>query len=556
MASLLKRLAPLVLLFATACGASTPTASESPYVPAPEPSETAARTATLTPAPTPTITLTPTPGHASIWIQPVLPETLREAVDLPTGAEQTGIASEADLRLEVSEIRPVSRWIYALVAPFPEIMDGVSFEDILKTWQGVEDGALGESSIYVDQATFDMLSAAWGEASEKSVVRVEGEKLVDTAWADRPSYAIVPFEQIGPRWKVLEVDGQSPLRKEFDASLYPLAVSISIDGSPGLEGFVDALVQSIPESNRDPDKLTTVVMTGVTALVRGTSNTMYSHGNRYPAEEILPWLQDADILHISNEVPFAEDCPVYNAAQSELKFCTNASYIELLEYIGADVIELTGDHFADWGSNAMMYTLNMYKNRGWPYYGGGATLEEGLQPITMEHNGNQIAFIGCNAKGGGYATADEDTPGAAECDFEYMTAEIERLTADGYLVIATMQHQEYYTYKVRQPYDEDFELLASAGAVIVNGSQAHLPQAMTFEGDSFIHFGLGNLFFDQYNIYEQTNDAFIDRHVFYDGRYLGVELLTIRFVDYARSRPMTVEERAALLEIIFKASGW
>nr|HMN61973.1 hypothetical protein [Anaerolinea sp.] len=55
---------------------------------------------------------------------------------------------------------------------------------------------------------------------------------------------------------------------------------------------------------------------------------------------------------------------------------------------------------------------------------------------------------------------------------------------------------------------------------------------------------------------EATRDAFIDRHVFYDGRYIGTELLTIRFVDYARSRPMTPAERQALLQIVFDASRW
>jgi poly-gamma-glutamate synthesis protein (capsule biosynthesis protein) len=55
---------------------------------------------------------------------------------------------------------------------------------------------------------------------------------------------------------------------------------------------------------------------------------------------------------------------------------------------------------------------------------------------------------------------------------------------------------------------------------------------------------------------ESTNTAFIDRHVFYDGRYLGVELLSIRFVDYARPRPTSLEERESLLRTVFSASGW
>jgi len=67
---------------------------------------------------------------------------------------------------------------------------------------------------------------------------------------------------------------------------------------------------------------------------------------------------------------------------------------------------------------------------------------------------------------------------------------------------------------------------------------------------------LGNLFFDQFDVSAGTRQGFIDRHIFYDGRHISTELLTIMFVDYARPRPMTPDERSALLEAVFSASGW
>jgi poly-gamma-glutamate synthesis protein (capsule biosynthesis protein) len=326
-----------------------------------------------------------------------------------------------------------------------------------------------------------------------------------------------------------------------------------LNGDPSL---VNAVNLGLPASNRDPNLLTTLVMTGVTALVRGTSNTMYFHGVDYPAEVIAPILQDADITHISNEVPFSPDCPLYNNNQDDLRFCTNPKYIGLLEYVGTKIVELTGDHFSDYGPAAMLYTLQLYRDRGWPYYGGGANLEEGRQPAYIIHNGNRLAFIGCNAKRGGYATASATNPGAVPCDLDWMKAEVKTLRDQGYLPIVTYQHQEYYSYKVLPIYRPDFTEMAEAGAVIVSGSQAHQPQNFEFDNGGLIHYGLGNLFFDQVDFAPETKDAFIDRHVFYGGRYISTELVTIRFVDLAKSRLMTPEERAAFLKIIFKASGW
>jgi poly-gamma-glutamate synthesis protein (capsule biosynthesis protein) len=53
-----------------------------------------------------------------------------------------------------------------------------------------------------------------------------------------------------------------------------------------------------------------------------------------------------------------------------------------------------------------------------------------------------------------------------------------------------------------------------------------------------------------------TRNLFIDRHVFYDGRYISTELLTYRLEDYSRPRPMTEDERRLFLEQIFSAAGW
>ena len=298
-------------------------------------------------------------------------------------------------------------------------------------------------------------------------------------------------------------------------------------------------------------------VSGVTALVRATAWTMEKEGINYPARDILQYLIEADILHISNEVPFAQGCPYPNPVQEGLRFCSDSSYIELMETIGTDVVELTGDHFGDQGPEAMLYTLEMYNQRGWPYYGGGADHTDAQEPVLFDHNGNKIAFLGCNAKGGGYATANVGYPGAVACDFPKMTGQIKVLRDEGYLPIATFQHFEYYTYLAQPDQIRDARTLTNAGAVIVSGSQAHKPQAFEIKDDAFIHHGLGNLFFDQiYEIPPHTASAFIDRHIFYNGKHISTELLTIKFVDYARARPMTQSERERLLQTTFSASNW
>jgi poly-gamma-glutamate capsule biosynthesis protein CapA/YwtB (metallophosphatase superfamily) len=283
---------------------------------------------------------------------------------------------------------------------------------------------------------------------------------------------------------------------------------------------------------------------------------MEQRGVLYPGKDVRDWLRSADLTHISNEVPFAKNCPAPDPFQADMRFCSDPRYIALLEDVGTDVVELTGDHFQDWGESAMLYTLELYRQRGWGYYGGGENQEDGRRALKVEVNGNRLAFVGCNAKGGSYAQAAPNHPGAVPCAGDWMADEIRQLREQGYLPIATFQHNEYYTYQAQPDEKRDFRSMVEAGAVIVSGSQAHQPQAFEFDNGALIHYGLGNLFFDQYDVSLATRQAFIDRHVFYDGRYLGVELLPIMFVDYARPRPMTPAETNDLLRSVFSASGW
>jgi poly-gamma-glutamate synthesis protein (capsule biosynthesis protein) len=146
------------------------------------------------------------------------------------------------------------------------------------------------------------------------------------------------------------VDGISPLWKTFDPQEYALAVSFAWSGEPELVSYLNQTVWQgeQPLTNRALQKLTTVVMTGVTALVRATAFTMHRKGITYPGQDVGPILREADFAHISNEIPFTEECPPANPNQAGLVFCTKPEYIGLLDDKGTDIVELTGDHFGDW----------------------------------------------------------------------------------------------------------------------------------------------------------------------------------------------------------------
>jgi poly-gamma-glutamate synthesis protein (capsule biosynthesis protein) len=462
-------------------------------------------------------------------------------------------------------------WVYALAAPFPTLVDDISLVDLKAYWLGNPDAlATSVTRLYVPEALFQVLRDRWGASDPALIEPYQNSPEIEVLW-ETDAWIILSFDALDPKLKVISVDGRSPLFKDFEPSTDPLTIEYQLvqSGQADVkEADLQPILDAIHPGNRDPDKITTLVMTGVTALVRAIAYRMELNGVLYPGEKIRHWLIEADLTHISNEVSFYEDCPYPDPTSRRLLFCSDPKYIDLLYDVGADIIELTGNHNNDamymYGHDAVPFTLDLYEQYGMDYFGGGRDLVDAKSPLLVSHNGNQLAFIGCNAFGPDFAWATEVTGGAAPCeDYQWMADEIRRLRSEGYLPIATFQYYEDYYDFAEVHHIRDFGIMAEAGAVIVNGSQAHRPKAMAFEHDAFIDYGLGNLFFDQRwtidpfnNVVVQTSWEIIQRHTFYDGRHLSTELLTAMLEDYAQPRPMTPLEREIFLTELFNASGW
>lgn len=512
-----------------------------------------------TPAPMATepVTEIEQPGDAVtpalLWLSPDLPATLASSVQDEFAAQISGSPEEADFSLAVlpADSRPgqaieMSYWVYAVVVAFSNPIDHIAPDALMRAWAQAD----AEQPIWMSADTLAVLSQWWG-APGNGAVRVADEKdLLDLAWSGEAAWAIVPFERLEPRWRVLRIGNQSPLDPNFNPQRYALAVQISYAGR--LDGKTPP---GIPTNYRR-DQLTVLAMSGVTALARRTAGLMNEKGVLHPGGSIGGWMREADITHISNEVSFNEACPPQKAALQEALFCSPPEYIRLLELVGTDVVELTGNHNLDRGVAGYLYTLDLYAERGWGTYGGGADLEQAALPLLVEHHGNRLAFLGCNLAGPDIAWASESKPGANPCNIDQLALQVEQLRREGYLPVVSLQAFETEDYRpapMQRP--NDYVRLAEAGAVVVSGSQAHVPQGFKFAGDGLIHYGLGNLFFDQTDS-SLSRRAFIDRHIFYAGRYLGVELFPVVLEEYGRPTPMGAGDREEFLRTIFDASLW
>lgn len=513
----------------------------------------------------------------NLWSSDIVPENiimgikdkLYKIFDVITVVESRDV-SDVWVEIDNGKKDPAATWILAPVVSFFRNFDDISFADIKEYWTGNKEALSyisadgSETELILTEEVFEALKVILGESANENI-RIVTEPELGTAIENDNSFSIIPFDAIDKKYKVLNLDSMSVFDKELDPSTYGLTLGINIGTSnPEFENEITRILAGIDITNRDAGKMASVIMTGVTALARGKTigRRMDELGVLYPAEKIVDVLLDADITHISNEICFVEGC------SSENRFpylCSDPEYIELLKYVGTDVIELTGNHMNDYGPEWMLYTLDIYDSLGWPYFGGGRNLEDSYKPVYFEINGNKIAFLGVNSYGLANINewAREDSPGAArwniwdetegEKDFTKIESIIKELKNEGYIVIFTFQYQETESYGPTESQVRDFQRIIGAGADIVSGSQSHYPMGVELASEGFINYGLGNLFYNMRDILG-LKQGIIAKHIFYEGRHINTILITTMLENLSQLRLTTPEERTLLLNSIFAGS--
>lgn len=512
---------------------------------------------------------TATPMPIVLGLADGLPTALAALANAPALSTTTILtasldAAEVTLRFgyEGQKDEAVYGYTFAAATRFDTIDTKVTWPAVQAIWRGKSDRF---SAVAVLTDTLPALSQILGKPGPTVVGYATQPEVVTAAWANAadqaPALVLLPFDQLEPRLVVLAIDGQNPVENanKFDATAYPLVATIyaqNLAKTDTERQAVQALLQTLPPGNREPDRLTVVAMTGVTAMVRLTAREMDKRGVEWVAKVVGPELAAADITAISNEVPFVEGCET-NTRMDNLTFCSKPEYLKALTDCGVDIIGLTGNHQNDYGREDAIQSLDFYEKVNLPVYGGGRNKEAAFAPLYREHNGNRLAFLGANSYGPTFAWATDALPGSAQFDLNIMSATIraikEQDRAD--VVLTELQYQESYDVVPLVDQRQDFSALTRAGADIVTGVQSHVPQAMEFTEDKLILYGLGNLFFDQMSN-QATREGMIVKHTIYKGRHLSTQILTTLLYDYGQPRWTTPTERRSILQRVYGASYW
>lgn len=195
------------------------------------------------------------------------------------------------------------------------------------------------------------------------------------------------------------------------------------------------------------------------------------------------------------------------------------SHISVFRDCGSDVVSLASNHAMDWGEDALLDTLDRFRDMGIAAIGAGRNLEEARKPAIVERNGVRIAMLAyCSVLREGYAAGPRKAGIAPmrahtyyrafdyqagvpprvvtvpyEEDLRALVDDIAAARRSAHVVVVSLHWGVHFIPRVIADYQPAVARAAfDAGADLILGHHAHAPKAVGVHGGKACFYSLSN----------------------------------------------------------------
>jgi hypothetical protein len=212
--------------------------------------------------------------------------------------------------------------------------------------------------------------------------------------------------------------------------------------------------------------------------------------------DVLPILRQGDLRIVNLECALSTDAsPVWKSGSV---FKGRPVHISGLTVVPFEVVTLANNHVFDYGPEAFLQTQKLLSENSIRSVGAGMNAEEARRPLVLEVKGVRIGIV--NFSEGEDLTAAVSGPGVFGWEVDTVV-DCVRAIRPGVDVILVICHGGVEYIPFPPPYLADaFRRIAEAGADLVIGHHAHVPQGVQICNGVPICYSLGNFVF-----YQQTD---------------------------------------------------
>ncbi len=153
------------------------------------------------------------------------------------------------------------------------------------------------------------------------------------------------------------------------------------------------------------------------------------------------------------------------------------------------VFSLANNHIMDYGYSGLETTQSLLNNKGFKMAGAGKDIIEARRPTVVEDNGVFIGIISCCEVQ--FGLARENKAGVAEIG-PWVYSAIGSLKQEVDVVVISVHAAVEDSPWPSPSIQELYRSFIDAGATVVHGHHAHVPQSVEEYKDGLILYGLGN----------------------------------------------------------------
>jgi poly-gamma-glutamate capsule biosynthesis protein CapA/YwtB (metallophosphatase superfamily) len=213
-----------------------------------------------------------------------------------------------------------------------------------------------------------------------------------------------------------------------------------------------------------------------------------------PFANVATVLQDADLTIGNLECAIVKDG---HAEDKPFTFRGPQKALPLLKkYFSA--VSLANNHSGDWGKHGFLTELELLRETGIPYFGGGANAGEAHRPLVLTAAGRRVALLGYNDFPPRRFAAGPSTPGTAWLIEKDAVRDIEQARKLADFVVLFVHWGEDLEPTVTAQQKALAHALIDAGADAIIGGHPHLTQDEEWYKDKPIVYSIGNFVFDYY----------------------------------------------------------
>jgi poly-gamma-glutamate capsule biosynthesis protein CapA/YwtB (metallophosphatase superfamily) len=456
------------------------------------------------------------------------------------GGHKAGAASEDRAQSqgthEASEDgQPGSRASLVPIVHLTSLKEDVSLQEISKTDAlAVSQEYQGLAQNLLDRSSFESFDSP--------------EAVVDHVSRNPGAIGLLPWDEVGPRVKVLTVDGKSLLDPDAaEPRDYPLARDgtttpdrkqlrrivvggdivldrgqyyMDIQRGRGVDFSLDGGYAAVTGRTPVPSQYSEYgVIHEFTAERRGGSG------------EMREYLHSADLTLANFENPVIRNAVWHPDAAS---FTGDLRLMPILQQAGIDGVTLGNNHILDAGASGLEETMGHLDDADIAYAGAGMNLAAARKPMIFDLGGTKVGVLSYQGVPSyDWAWAANASPGTAPLKEELMREDVQRLRPKVDLVVV-MPHWGKEYLASPEPWQVTFAHAAvDAGADLIIGDHAHWPKGIEVYKGKSIFYGVGNFLFDQ-SWSEETSTGIFAEITLYGDRVIQSRPIPFIVLDKAQ----------------------